>query len=212
MRRLCVALFAALCSVGCHDGRYVQVGLSPLSGGGIPTFQQVADSIRLYASEWDQPFLAAAEPTMPSSDQEPARYVWSSSNPQVAEMRPSGWLITHAPGKTTISVRGGGSRFSQSVTVCSRETQLRIGPRDPVLAVNDTVTLTFTLVQPGGAECGTVTSAQFTPTPWEPNGPIEPVFNQPNRWRATRVGSHWYASYAQFAQRMIRDSILVTVK
>jgi hypothetical protein len=190
----------------------MQVGLSPFSGGGIPFFQQAADSVRLYASEWDHAAMAAAEPTMPGSDQEPARYVWSSSNPQVAEMRPSGWLITHAPGKTTISVRGGGSRFSQVVVVCSRETQLRIGPRDPILAMHDTVTLTFTLIQPGGAACGVVNLAPFAPTPWEPNGPLEQVFNQTNRWRATRLGSRWYASYAPFAQRMLRDSILVTVK
>ena len=189
----------------------MRVGLLPYSGSGIPAFQQVDDSVRLYATEWRHG-LSSEEPSVPTSSESPASYTWSSSNPAVAEMRPSGWMITHAVGQVTITVQGPRTSLSQAVSVCSRDTELRIDPRDPVIRLHDTITVGVAFVQPGGAPCGEIDFGPFMPQQGSGMAGLEPIFSQPNRWRAIRPGTFWYTSALQFAQRTLRDSILVTVQ
>jgi hypothetical protein len=105
------ALFTTVALAACGDGRYMRVGLEPFSSSGIPGYQQVDDSVRLYASEWKHALFSSAEPAGPSSVEAPDRYEWSSSNPKVAEVRTSGWMVTHAAGQVLIAVRGGNSVF-----------------------------------------------------------------------------------------------------
>jgi hypothetical protein len=187
----------------------MRVGLEPSSNGGIPGLQQVDDSVRLYASEWHHGLFSGVEPAIPGSDQAPERYEWSSSNPNVAEMRPSGWMITHAAGHADIMVKGSASGFSQAVAVCSRDTRLVIDPRDPVISLHDTIIVTVSLQQPGGAECGALDLGPFAPQGIQA---LEPIFSMPRHWRSIRVGSYWYDSYVVFGPRTLRDSILVTVQ
>jgi hypothetical protein len=204
---LAAALVVALAA--CNDTRFMQVGVEPSANGGIPALQQADDSLRLYASEWQHGLFSGVDPAIPGSDEAPDRYQWSSSSPAVAEMRPSGWMITHATGQVVITVKGPGSSYAQTVSVCSRDTRLVIDPRDPVIRLNDTIIVTFSLRQPGGAECGTLDFGPFAPQTVQA---LEPIFSMPHHWRSIRLGAYWYDSYLRFAQRTLRDSILVTVR
>src|ERR1051325_8444498 len=97
MRPLGSAILACLALAACGDARMMRVGLGPLSDEGIPGFQQVNDSVQLVATEWKHQLFGAAEPT-PNSIEAPDRYQWSSSNVNVAEVRPPGWMVTHSAG------------------------------------------------------------------------------------------------------------------
>jgi hypothetical protein len=211
VRHLGPAILACLGLIACGEGRYTRVGLGPSSDEGIPGFQQVADSVQLVATEWKQQLFGPAAAT-PSSMDAPDRYEWSSSNPGVAEVRPSGWMITHTAGTVTIGVRASHSSYSQTVAVCSRDTQLRISPLDPVINLHDTITVSVSLIQPLGAECGHIDFGPFAPQLGTGTQGLEPIFSQPNRWRAIRAGTYWYSSYFPFARNILRDSILVTIK
>ena len=202
---VCMALMA------CSDSRYMRVGLEPLSSNGIPAYQQVDDSVQLVATEWKHELFGGGEPASNSVDA-PDRYEWSSSNPKVAEMRASGWMVTHAAGQVVITVRGSGSVYSQSVAVCSRDTRLRIDPDDPVIDLHDTITVSLSLIQPSGADCGQVDFGPFAPQVGSGTQGLEPIFSQPNRWRAIRAGTYWYTSYFPFARTLLRDSIFVTIR
>jgi hypothetical protein len=189
----------------------MRVGLGPLSDEGIPGFQQVDDSVQLVATEWKHQLFGGSEPA-PNSIQDPDRYEWSSSNPAVAEVRVSGWMVTHTAGTVIIGVRAAGSSYSQRVAVCSRDTQLRIFPLDPVINLHDTITVGVSLIQPSGAECGHIDFGPFAPQLGTGTQGLEPIFSQPNRWRAIRAGTYWYYSYFPFARKILRDSILVTIQ
>jgi hypothetical protein len=195
----------------CEDSRFMRVGLEPLSSNGIPVFQQVDDSVRLHATEWRHALIGGSEPAVPSSAEAPDRYTWSSSNLAIAEVRPSGWMITRSAGSVVITVKGSGSSYSQAVSVCLRGTELQIAPRDPVLRLHDTMTVSVSLIQPGGGECGKIDFGSFMPQQGSPTA-LEPIFSLPNRWRAIRPGAYWYISTFSFARQMLRDSILVTVR
>ena len=192
--------------VACGDGRIMRVG-----DQGIDAYQQVNDSVQLVATEWKHQLFGAAEPT-PNSLEAPDRYAWSSSNPAVAEVRASGWMVTHSAGTVIIGVRSANSSFSQSVAVCSRDTRLRISPLDPVIDLHDTITVGVSLIQPSGAECGHVEFGPFAPQLGTGTQGLEPIFSQPNRWRAIRVGTYWYSSYFPFGKTILRDSIFVTIR
>jgi hypothetical protein len=207
-----VSILAVPGLTACGDGRFMRVGLDPLSSLGIPAFQQVDDSIHLYATEWRHSLLGSAEPAIPSSDIAPEHYTWSSSNSAIAEMRASGWMIARESGNVVITVRGGGSVYSQTVAVCSRGTELRIDPRDPVIRLHDTMTVSVSLATPGGVECGRLDFGPFMPQQGSGTAGLEPIFSLPNHWRAIRAGTFWYTSSILFAGRTLRDSILVTVQ
>jgi hypothetical protein len=206
------AFLATVSAVACGESRFMRVGLEPSSSNGIPAFQQVGDSVRLHATEWTHRLIGDAEPASPSSLDAPDRYVWSSSNSAVAEIRPSGWMINRSAGQVIITVTGAGSSYAQAVSVCARETQLRIDPRDPVIRLHDTMTVSVSLIQPNGAECGRIDFGAFMPQQGSGTAGLEPIFSHPNRWRAIRPGMYWYTSSFSFAQQMLRDSILVTVE
>lgn len=199
-------------STACDDGRYMRVGLEPLSSLGIPGFQQVDDSVHLHATEWKHRLLGAAEPAIPSSDAAPEHYEWSTSDSTVALVRRSGWMITRGTGTVVITVRGPGSVYSQSVAVCSRDTRLRIEPHDPVMDLHDTITVSVSLIEPNDSECGQLDFGPFMPQQGSGKAGLEPIFSLPNHWRSIRAGTFWYTSAVPFAQRMLRDSVLVTVQ
>ena len=206
-----VAILASAVLVGCGDSGFLRVGLAPQSDEGIPALQQVDDSVQLVATGWKHHLFGPAEP-LPSSVEAPDRYEWSSSNPSVAEMRASGWMVTHLAGLVVISVRGPGGSYEQSVAVCSRDTRLMIDPDDPVINLHDTITVSVSLIQPSGANCGRVDFGPFAPQLGSGTQGLEPIFSLPNHWRAIRAGTYWYTSYMQFAQHILRDSILVTIR
>jgi hypothetical protein len=209
--RLLQAIPAILALTACVDNRFMRVGVDA-SASGIPSYQQVEDSVRLVAREWRHQMFGSEEPAMSSSETDPGSYEWSSSNPAVAIVRSSGWMITRAIGETVITVKGPGSSYSERVWVCSRDTYLQIAPDDPVLNLHDTLTVAISLRQPGGEECGKLDFGLFTPQQGTGKAALEPIFSQPHRWRAIRTGAYWYGSSLRFADRMLRDSILVTVK
>src|SRR4051812_11767807 len=205
------AILLSFTVVACSDSHYMRVGLEPLSSDGIPGYQQVDDSVQLVATEWKHQLFGGGEP-MPSSVDAPDRYAWSSSNATVAEVRTSGWMITHGAGNVVITVRGSGSTYSQPVAVCSRDTKLRIDPLDPVMNLHDTITVSLSMVQPSGLECGRIDFGPFAPQLGLGVQGLEPIFSQPNRWRAIRAGTYWYTSYFPFARRILHDSIFVTIR
>jgi hypothetical protein len=205
------AILATVALVACSDSRFMRVGLAPLSSDGIPAYQQVDDSVQLVATEWKNQLFGAAEPSANSVDASD-RFEWSSSNPIVAEVRASGWLITHVAGDVVITVRGRSSAYSQGVSVCSRDTRLRIEPHDPVIDLHDTITVRVSMLQPSGAECGHVDFGPFAPQVGSGTQGLEPIFSLPNRWRAIRAGTYWYTSYFPFANKILRDSIFVTIR
>jgi aminoglycoside 6'-N-acetyltransferase I len=207
--RLLPAILAILTLTACVDNRFMRVGVDETRLG-IPEHQQVGDSIHLVAREWKHQMIGAEEPAVRSSDDEPGSYEWSSSNPQVAFVRSSGWMIAKSIGVAVISVRGPGSSYSQRVAVCSRDTYLLLGPEDPIIDLHDTITVAFSLRQPSGEECGKMEFGPFAPQ--QGQGGLEPIFSEPNRWRAIRAGTYWYTTYEIFAQRTLRDSIFVTIR
>ena len=204
-------VLASAAVLACSDSRYMRVGLGPLSSDGIPAYQPVDDSVQLVATEWKHQFFGGGEPTA-NSIEAPDRYEWSSTNPKVAEVRPSGWMVTRAAGEVVITVRGSGSVHSQSVSVCSRDTRLQIAPNDPVIDLHDTITVSVSMVQPSGADCGHIDFGPFAPQVGSGTQGLEPIFSQPNRWRAIRRGTYWYTSYFTFARQVLRDSIFVTIR
>jgi aminoglycoside 6'-N-acetyltransferase I len=207
--RLLSAIVVMFTLPACVDNRFMRVGPDETRAG-IPEHQQVGDSIHLVAREWKHQLLGAEEPAVPSSDDKPESYEWSSSNPQVAFVRASGWMIAKAIGVAVIGVRGPGSSYSQRVSVCSRDTYLQLLPEDPIIDLHDTITVAFSLRQPSGEECGKMEFGPFAPQ--QGQGGLEPIFSQPNRWRAIRAGTYWYTTYEVFAKRTLRDSIFVTVR
>ena len=205
------AMLAMLALPACVDNRFMRVGPDETRSG-IPEHQQVGDSIHLVAREWKHQIFGSEEPAVRSSDDEPGSYEWSSSNPQVALVRPSGWMIAQSIGAAVITVRGPGSSYSQRVAVCSRDTYLRLDPDDPIIDLHDTLTIAFSLRQPSGEECGKMEFGPFALQQGAGKAGLEPIFSQPNRWRAIRAGTYWYTTYEIFAGRTLRDSIFVTIR
>jgi hypothetical protein len=197
--------------VACGDGRYMRVGTEPLATNGIPVFQQVDDSVRLFATEWRDGVFRSTGVSTPTSDEAESRYEWSSSNSAIAVMRPSGWMVARAIGHVVITVSGPRSSYAQAVTVCSRDTYLRIDPRDPDMKLHDTITVSISLPQASGGECGRLDFGPFMPQEGSGRAGLEPIFSQPNRWRAISPGAYWYTSTLALGNRTLRDSVLVNI-
>ena len=209
----------AVCIVSCFGGDSAVMFISIVPGGrgGIPIWQRVGDTVRVYASEWVQGY-EATEPVGPGSDRAPELFEWSSSNPTVAEVLPPGRLVMRAMGETRIGAKGPSAASYQRLVVCARNAELRILPRDPVLNIGETLEVEITLVSPGAGLCDSF-AARSDPTTFGGAGAGPPLLEaisstleRPRRFKAVRSGNNWYVTTMYFAQGYISDSIRVTVR
>ena len=215
--KLAVLVLAVVagCDIGGPSYR-IQIGLGQLSGD-FPSSFRLGDTINVHASEWEQEFLQAEEPTS-SSTTRPGDFTWESKDPNVVQVISPGRIVMKGQGVALLHVEGPRTSAAWRIVVFPTGSSIRILPRNPTVNVGVTLTFQVAAMNPQGVEFARLLYGEVSVAPKSAHRmPYEPILQQQPgsliQMRAVKAGTDSVLATASIhLGPTLRDSITVVVR